>query len=60
MVEVGEGGHHLEFKLTTHSIDYAVHLIHAVGTWGFEGDNLCAGREISKEGHESSFEDYYQ
>ena len=50
VAEVGEGGDHLEFKLTTHSIDYAVHSTHAVGTWCFEGDNLRAGREISKGG----------
>jgi len=55
--EVGEGGHHLEFKLTTHSNDYAVHLIHPVGTRHFEGENLGAGREISKEEHGSGFED---
>lgn len=40
VAEVGRRGHHLDSKLTTRSIGYTVHLMHAVGTWHFEGENL--------------------
>jgi len=55
MAEEGRVERQLGFKRTTHGIDYTVHLIHAVGTWHFEGENLWAGHEIPKRGTRVTF-----
>jgi len=59
--EVEGGEHHLGFRLTIHSIDYIVHLIHAVGTLHLKGGNrhVLAVTFQMKECY-SRFEDYNQ
>jgi hypothetical protein len=60
MTKVGRGEHHQEFGSTTHSIDYALHPMHVVEIWHFEGGNLPAGVTFQSKGRDLCFGDYDQ